>query len=327
MKIIFYVGTGGPGAWDSRNIEQGIGGSEESLIYVSKELVRLGHDVHVYNGRDTRYRDESGVVWLPHTQALEPCDIFIAFRQWRFTELSTGKRTYLIEQDWPVEPHFSPEAKALVEQGKFKMILLNEHHRNQDGVAPEHAFICSNGVDLKQFDQVVGRTIGKCVYFSHPDRGLDKLRAYWTKIRMEVPYATLHAFWWQSECFRPPNESIGIMPMRNLGHMQLAKEILSADLFTYPSIFTPEISPVSCIKAQVGGAWPVVVIAGGMVDTIQFGDISSHERFADDVINALRNPVGHESHRKQMMVKSRERYSWVTIAKSWELEFEKELSK
>ncbi len=324
MKIIVYCGTGGPGAWDSRNIECGIGGSEEAVVYLSRELTKLGHQVEVYNGRKDTYRDENGATWIPHTCALGPCDIFIAWRQWELVAKSTGKRVYLWEQDWPVFPHFSPEAKSLVEQGKFKMIMLNEHHRNQYGIAPEHAFVCSNGADISQFNQNVERIPGKCIYLSHPSRGLLQLREYWPKIRAAVPHATLHSFWWESEVLLPANESIGIMPMRSLGHMELAREILSAEFLAYPSIFTPEISPVSCIKAQCGGAWPVTVNCGGMADTLMFGTFVNHGDYVGALTLALLDSNAYD--RDSMMSVARQTYSWRSIAERWEKEFQQNLA-
>jgi len=302
MKIIY--GVENPW-WANVSPETtGIGGSEEANLYLRRELIALGHDVTISDRLD------------------EPCDIFVSWRN-SFRYNLNAKKNYLHCHDIGVEPHWNPDAINHFD----KIILLNEHHRNRYGVPTDRAFVCGNGVDLKQFDQAVGRKIGKCIFFSHPSRGLHQLRQYWPKIREACPYAELHAFWWEPEHFMEPNEAIGIMPMRNLGHMELAHEILSADIFSYPSTFGAEINPISCIKAQVGGAWPVVVIAGGMVDTIQFGDIVSHEEFADRVIKVIRDDTEHHVRRKQMMEKSRERYDWTSIAKIWSEEFEKELSK
>jgi glycosyltransferase involved in cell wall biosynthesis len=256
------------------------------------------------------------------TESYPPCDIFVAWRDWHLCEKApVGARVFLWEQDQPTGAHFGPEARALVESGKVKLILGNEYHRRLYGVTPEQAFVVSNGIDVAQFNQSAMRLSGKCIYMSHPHRGLKGLREYWPRIREAVPHATLHAFWWQKEFFMPPDESIGVMPMRSLGHMELAREILSSDLFTYPSVFSPEIGGIVCLKAQAGGAWPVVVLQGGMGDYLQYGTPTSHERFAERVIDTLTNPIP-ESTRQEMMDASRERYSWTSIASKWCSEFE-----
>ena len=331
MKIIVYCGSGGPSEWNGRSVNDGIGGSEESLIYCSRELAALGHGVTIFNNALQEREIIDGVLWARHNKFdIHESDIFIGWRDFRLMERGIhAKKKYLIEQDQPVFPHFSPEAKAMVDRGEFKMILLNEHHRNQYGVTPEQAFVCSNGCKVSQFEQSVERIPGKCIYLSHPSRGLLQLREYWPKIRAAVPHAELHAFWWQDEVFLPPNESIGIMPMRKLGHMELAREILSADLFCYPSIFTPEISPVSCIKAQCGGAWPVTVNAGGMGDTLISGTFTDHAHFADEVIAELtkRAPMESQMSRLALMNSAREKFNWKNIAAKWQDEFLTELAK
>lgn len=333
MRIVIHCGSGGPSEWGPESLADGIGGSEECVIYLARELALLKHEVVVFNNINPARMGiyDDGATWVnfkaePQSNYHEH-DIFIAWRDSQLFSLAhPSAKRYLWCHDIPVFPHWSPE----LSQNFDRVILLNEHHAKlyeAAGCPREKMFVCSNGVDLKQFDQIVGRRLGKCIYFSHPHRGLHRLREYWPRIREAIPYATLHAFWWQSECFLPPDESLGIMPMRNLGHEELAREILSADLLTYPSVFGAEINPITCIKAQVGGAWPVVVMAGGMRDTLQFGYECTYENYAEKVIEALKQPVFYEKNRSRMMHESRKRYAWSAIASLWQDEFLTELLK
>ncbi len=154
------------------------------------------------------------------------------------------------------------------------------------------------------------------------------MREYWPKIREAVPHATLNAFWWQKEFLLPPNEALGIMPMRSLGHMELAREILSSDLLTYPSVFDPEIHPITCIKAQVGGAWPVTINKGGMTDTLLAGTFCSDpEHFIAYTIGLLTPPTEQydkrllREEREAMMKSARVKFDWRTIVRAWIDEF------
>ena len=323
MKIQFHIGTGGPNyPWlDLDPAKIGIGGSEEALSYMKRELEILGHQVTAIQSRFS-----GSLNYLEPGQHLD-CDIFIAWRDWRLYEQApVGSKRYLWCHDIPVEPHWDHEAALHFD----RIILLNEHHARlyeAAGCPREKMFIASNGVDLAQFDQQVLRVPGKCIYFSHPHRGLHKLREYWPKIRAAVPHATLNAFWWEDGFFLPPDESLGIMPMRSLGHEELAREILSSDCLTYPSVFDHEINPITCIKSQVGGAWPVTVNCGGMADTLQFGDSTDHAGFAEEVILRLQTSPTHGFSRREMIRLSRERYDWRNISRLWESEFLQQLQK
>jgi glycosyltransferase involved in cell wall biosynthesis len=304
MKIV--VGIENP-HWIHVNPETtGIGGSEESALYLQREMTALGHEFILTDKMD------------------EPCDIFVS---WRLAYLRNpnAKKRYLHCHDWPVNPHWQPDALEHFD----KIIMLNEYHRAQYGVPEDRAFVCGNGVDMKQFDQQVERIPGKCLYFSHPHRGLHKLREYWPRIRAAVPNATLHAFWWEPEHFMPADESLGIMPMRNLGHEELAREILSSECLTYPSVFSPEINPITCIKSQVGGAIPLVVLQGGMGDTLltKYFWPSDYEKFAEMVITFFKLPNSWDEYRSAMMREARERFDWRNISKKWEQEFLTELAK
>ena len=77
--------------WGPSNLGQGLGGSEEAVVHLSRELARLGFWVEVYAdptasdvGRDRGVGEGSGggVVWYPY-QAYDvsrPPDVFVAWR-------------------------------------------------------------------------------------------------------------------------------------------------------------------------------------------------------------------------------------------------------
>lgn len=72
------------------DLGRGLGGSEEMVIYVSRELANLGFWVEVYAepkardvGRDNGYgRDGGGVVWYPYKayDTSRPPDVFVSWR-------------------------------------------------------------------------------------------------------------------------------------------------------------------------------------------------------------------------------------------------------
>jgi glycosyltransferase involved in cell wall biosynthesis len=187
------------------------------------------------------------------------------------------------------------------------------------GIPEDYTFVSPNGIQIEQFDQDIERDPAQVIYFSHPGRGLDRLREVWPQIHQAVPEASLASFWWEPEHFRSYNSGQNILPMRKLGHMELAAECLKSGVFGYPSVFAPEICPITTMKAQLGGAIPVVVIQGGMVDTIKYGVQCSQGMFAQELISALRMSIAGDldAERSEMMAWARDTYSWKSVAEQW----------
>lgn len=78
--------------WGPSSLGKGLGGSEEVVIHLSRELARLGFWVEVYadpigpdvgrdRGGDTA-EGGGGVIWYPHTayDVSHPPDVFVAWR-------------------------------------------------------------------------------------------------------------------------------------------------------------------------------------------------------------------------------------------------------
>jgi len=328
MRVTFVCGSGGPRyPWNDKDVDKGIGGSEEALIYLSRELVKLGHEVVVYNncaGQTGRFNGVEYRNYVFFDKAPE-ADVLVAWRNWHLLKGRTDKHRWLWCHDLPQGVHCPTPAE--VEQGALEHItkfsLLGNYHKQvyQDyiGVSDDKVFVCPNGVVPEQFDQQIERNPAQVLYFSHPGRGLHKLREYWPQVKAAVPEATLAAFWWETEHFLEPNEALGILPMRKLGHTGLAAECLRSGVLGYPSVFQPEICPITTIKAQFGGAIPVVVVQGGMVDTVQFGVKTSHEFYTNELISALKMSIAGdlEQERAEMMQWARETYSWASVAAQW----------
>ncbi|HEY9653910.1 MAG TPA: hypothetical protein V6C50_00320, partial [Crinalium sp.] len=72
------------GDWAPPSVLDGIGGSEEAVIYLSQELVKLGYEVTVFNPCSKLAGDYDGVSYRPQEQ-LNPDDqfnILIVHRYW-----------------------------------------------------------------------------------------------------------------------------------------------------------------------------------------------------------------------------------------------------
>jgi glycosyltransferase involved in cell wall biosynthesis len=327
--VTFACGPGGPAyPWADPDVEDGIGGSEECLILLARELAKLGHQVVVYNNCADRagvYHEVEYRTYDSYDEFRET-DVLVAWRNWYLLMGKQARYKWLWCHDVPVGCHCPCKEEIEREDSAFnhidKLVLLNDYHKRiymQAGIPEERCFVAPIGVDPETFDIEVERDWFRVLYFSHPNRGLDRLREIWPRVKAAVPQATLASFWWEPEHWRPANEALGILPMRKLGYREIAVECKRAGVFGYPSIFAPEISPATTIKAQFGGATPVCIIQGGMVDTVKNGFFLgvTQENYADVLIHVLSNPAANVNTRELMMKWARETYSWASVAKLW----------
>jgi hypothetical protein len=101
--------------WSSLSVNKGIGGSEEAVIYLSREFVKLGYQVTIFNRCSDMEGEYNGVVYQS-VDKFNPQDIFnilIFHRAWtqpmlmkvkaRKTSVKGKFGLYRIEIDHPAE--------------------------------------------------------------------------------------------------------------------------------------------------------------------------------------------------------------------------------
>jgi len=349
MKIIFYIGKSIE-SWSPKSVATGIGGSEEATIQMAKNLSSLGNEVVVYNRCDKDCGSYDGVEYRDYKKYKnDKCDILIFWRGGdKYIDLiksARAKKQYIWLHDTTPEAEILPVV-YLVD----KIMVLSLYHRSlYPNIPNEKMFITQNGVDISQFNQKVKRNPKKIIYMSSYDRGLKELLETWTTIKLAEPEAELHIFYgWQTmkkildkKTFKVYKEYLenlfsqeGVYHHGRVGHIELAKQILSSGVWAYPTHW-PEISCISSMKAQVGGAIPVVIPTAAVAETTRWGLTTNwsydhfpnreipekvFDMFADLVIKAL-NPRYQNKYREEMMADARERFDWKKVAKDWQKEF------
>ena len=327
MRIVL-VCTGGPNYyWDASSLDAGIGGSEECLIRLAHEFAALGHDVTVFNNcaragiiGDVHYVPVG--IYAECAVTLDHADALISWRDWYPLLNRTTKARIHATHDIPVGCHHPcvEEMQRGHENALEtidRIVYLNNHHRNRSAWWPdEHSAVIPIGIDQSGLDASPARMHARCVYFSHPNRGLDNLRAIWPQVKAAHPHAELYSFWWEPEHFRPADEALGIKPMRRMNSRAINDFLLTCDTFTYPSVFDPEISPATTIRAQAAGVIPCVILKGGMVDTVQHGSLCAPGDYADSLIGLLCMSASEEwsQAREEMAQWARAKYSWPAVA-------------
>lgn len=194
--------------------------------------------------------------------------------------------------------------------------------------------------------QIIKRDPYKLLYTAAQDRGLELVLKLFPKIKKEVPEATLDiCYGWETwlsvyqedlpkmewrKKILEMQEQDGVKDFARITHEEVAKKYLKSSIYFYPTEFT-EISCISLMKAQAGGAIPVTTNIAALSETVQFGkkikcnDIYSNEaaqnEIVDYVVDLLKNPHKQERIRKEMIPWAKQNFNWDQVVKDWNNEF------
>jgi glycosyltransferase involved in cell wall biosynthesis len=346
----------GPGfeKWSPKNVAQGIGGSEEAVIYLSKELVKQGYKVTVYADPQDETGEYDGVTYLPwyDLNIKDEFNILLVWRAIGFVDTNfTARKTYLWMHDIPMNPSFTKERLDKID----KVFVLSNFHKSllktyKDGkladIPEDKVMVTSNGIMPVIVNKKWQRDPNKLVYTSSYDRGLVYLLNMWPAVKKEVPEAHLNIFYgwnlydvvhannparerWKVQ-MQKLMEQDGIIDHGRVGHSELNKEVATAGIWAYPASFE-EISCISAMRAQALGAVPVVANYAALKETVQHGvkvgvDITTDEGQAEyqkELIAMLKDPTRQEEIRKPMMEFAQKEFLWENVAKKWKEEFDK----
>jgi tetratricopeptide (TPR) repeat protein len=163
-SVVFFCGPTNE-VWGPDTLIQGMGGSEEAIVYLSRELARLGWEVTVYNERDDEYIDyiehstdfvdgelkENGVVvrYLPWN-AINTLDDFNTLVVWRAPELADSFKAKKLVVD--LHDTIQPSRVEKVVDVVDKFFVKSKYHRSlYPNVADDKFVIVGNGIVRGQF--------------------------------------------------------------------------------------------------------------------------------------------------------------------------------
>ena len=349
-SIALFVGQGPLGIWGPWSLKDGIGGSEEAVIRLSKELIELGWKVTVFAMPGKQAGIIDGVEWKNYWEfnSLDEFDILISWRQPAFFDFEfKARKTYLWLHDVMEKAELTPERLKNI----TKIIYVSKYHseRPENIVVPKTKKLPSgNGIVPEDFDAIDGkfkRDPHRCIYMSANERGLRILLDIWPDVLKAVPDATLTPYYgWHSfdainrnnpermvwkALMMKQSEELGIQQSERIGHDKINEEIAKSGILAYPCIF-PEVYAISFIKAVAGGAHAVT---SDFAVFKEYSDISDQVHLGKDIdkfkeeyknllIKSLLNPLS-ETERQRRAKIAREKYSWAKTAQGWDSEFKK----
>lgn len=347
-SIAIYCGRAGK-PWGPSSVDEGIGGSEEAVVFLSREMAARGWQVIVYAFPPPKETglDAHGVWWTQYSAWDEerPLDVYVGWRQWR----GTDPRGKLAKERWlwchdMIHPEFFSEDMVA---SWDRILCLTEWHASR---LPEHAkaklVLTKNGLNPDYLVDGPNKATN-FIYASSPDRGLEQLLAVWPKVRDELPKATLDIYYgftanWLNDEQNVPGlretrlnverlvkTTPGVFWHGMVGQMELAHAFARAGFWAYPTSW-PETSCITSMKAQAMGCIPVTsrYRDSGVPETTKYdlgpasreGMIRDNPEWMSEWVSALVSAARRtdlDAMRAEMKAWARATFDWGKIADQW----------
>ena len=289
-EITFFCGASLDQWTPGTDREKGIGGSETACMEVAKRFAGAGWNTWVFNkcGEAEGMNDGVGYMNWQRWRPDDKSDLLVSWRQPGVGLEELGAREKWLWVHNLYQGGFNEETCAAFD----RVMAVSEWHR--DALQEVYPFLTDaqkgylpNGIDLTRFDKDVERNPYKVVWMSSPDRGLKHLLQMWPEIYRRNILAELHIFygwdnideviWRGDKRLAKVKQDVmkyglqaGVQWRGRVGQTQLAEELLSAQMWAYPSIWQEEFC-IAGLEAMAAGLFIVTSDLGALPDTL--GDV------------------------------------------------------
>lgn len=345
--IVFFCGKGYE-EWGPHTLDKGMGGSEEAVVYLSRELAKLGYQVTVYGevSGDGYFEQmwDDGTWSVEEMTATAP---YVDYQPWTRIDRRDEFNTLVI---WRA-PQFATQFKAknllidmhdvlpkdIVKPYKNAHYMFKSQYHKDLYPDIENYSIIGNGIDPSQFTPREKKPYS-VIYPSAYYRGLETLLSMWEDIRKEVPEATLDIYYgWESWVAYQGEDDFynrivdkldalkdqGVTEHGRVDHKTLADKFEESKVWAYPTEF-PEIHCITALKANMAGCKPVITDVAALKETggpnatfIEtdkiYTDQYNRNKFVKAVVKALK-----EDHDTIEQMEFAKQHSWESVAKEWE---------
>jgi glycosyltransferase involved in cell wall biosynthesis len=321
--------------WDPETIRTGITGSEEAVIYVSQHLAKQGWKVIVFADppKDSIY---SCIDANPRFVDLDffSTDLLDVAISWRMPHIGKQLRRFARKvYFWP-EDTIDRRVSVDMVDAFDDVLWISKYQREQwMSITPEFARFTSifgNAINPEEFSQAAERDNPySCIYGSNYARGLEILLDIWPALIRHYPRATLDIYYgWQHwGCLAREKEAKmkRILPnLRNVqehglvGHAELNRAYSNASFWTYPCIM-PETFCTTAIRAQMGGAIPVIIDGSALKETVRHGyRCAKPQDYLATLLKAMSQAESISlTDRRKMKQFVLQEYTWEKIAARW----------
>jgi glycosyltransferase involved in cell wall biosynthesis len=330
-SIVYYTGHTDY-QWSPESLKTGLGGADARIVYLSREWIKLGYSVTVYNNCGSKQGCYDGVQYIHHTQ-FNPYDSFDTLIMWQFAWRIKfpieAKRVWL-----DLGSVLLPEEVTYEKlKGYDKIFCKNLFHRSLLPEIPDQKIaIIPNGFD-SSFLKFCGQPKDpyKIIYASNYIRGLERMLEFgWPVIHQEIPEAKLHIYYgWPrqaKEDWKRKMEELmqqpGVIEHGKVGRQQLMAEKATSTINYYGCTFE-ELDCNTVRESALVGAVPVTTDYAGLKDKDYCVKVpgnpytkDTQESVAWKIIELMKNPSELQEIREKFadIVKNE---TWEKVAQLW----------
>lgn len=278
-RIDFYTNLVKEG-WSAKSLETGVGGSEEKLIELARELAK-DYEVTIYHNGE--HGDFDGVHYRDHLEfkSYMTREVFVSFKTRDMLLKSIGARKKI---HWTAE--IEGEWKGYELDNVDRIMTISKYHTSRMGTKNDkvqHSYIWA---DLDRVDKrKAKKEDNTMLYCSSYDRGLEELLVNWGKVKKELNLEKLYiTYGWdfidKVIAFNPPMatwkkrmqelmKQEGIVELGRLGFDDMSEMYWKSKYWCLP-LNNPdsELFCINAIKAQYCEAIPVVRRIGALQETV-----------------------------------------------------------
>src|ERR1700719_1489481 len=267
--------------------KQGFGGSEESLINLTRELAKLGWDITVYNNCGHKPVVFDGVTYRPWWEfnPRDKQDVVILWRWPKPADWDINADKIVVDmQDTIPETMFTHRNRI---ERINRVFFKSQFHRSSFPRLPDQKVaVVPNGIDLTLLTTGEPKDPKLLINTSSAERSMSVLPKLFQKVKQRVPQARLQwAYGWglfeslnaeqpeKIEWMRRAQAQMKAAGIEVLGYLnpeEVGKLYQRGAILAYPTDFL-ENDCISARKAQASGCVPVTVDIGALITTVQFG--------------------------------------------------------
>ena len=350
--LVYYCGFTEK-VWDPNvAMEKGVGGSEEAVINLSKELAKKGWNVTVYNncGHGGVF---DGVTYKPFWSYnyRDKQDVTIFWRHPKPVDYvgDWAGKIFIDLHDVVPQGEFTDERLKKIE----KIMVKTKAHRVLFPNVPDEKFsIIPNGIDPSLFEKKVEKNPYLILNTSSADRHLDATLDVFEELierQPEKPWKLAWYYGWgvydsvhegnkemmewkkkQMERFEKLVKEGRAEGGTMLGHKEIAEKYLEAGIFLYPTQFY-EIFCISAVKARLAKCLIIASDFAALKETITggarihtsgnrwgaentFGDDENIEAYVNAIADSAK-VINDENMYDSEVAKNE--YHWLNVSNQW----------
>jgi len=311
-----------------------LGGSEQAVVFLSKEFVKKGYEVVVYGNVNPTIQD--GVKYIRHEEFIHE-DNFHIIILWRRYGIEVIQNIESAESIF-IDLHDPTDAKLIqsehIQKKVKKIFLKSQYHRSLYPQLPDSKIeIIANGLQIEKIKNLphVDRSNKRFCYTSCYERGLIPILTYmWPRILQEIPDAELHIFYGNTLTSEKTNYVLlpllkqqGVYEHGRLSHTDVLLERKRSLAQLYYTDSPLEIDCLSIREAASVGCVPIISTKAVFSERAGLhieGDPSlkeSLELAAEAVIKLYNLPSGKSTRYRVALIASALTHSWLETSALW----------